>query len=212
VADEWGVTTPGPWQWGVEMAEVLLMLGARAEAQRLVEPEVEAARRFGSARALGIALRVAGLAGGSQAGLDRLAEAVAVLEGSEARLEHARALVELGSALRRAKRPTKARDPLRDGLALARACGAVPLAERAHEELTATGARPRKIVRAGVEALTASERRVARMAADGMTNKEIAQALFVTVRTVEAHLHHAYQKLEISSRSELAGALDTSPS
>jgi DNA-binding NarL/FixJ family response regulator len=85
------------------------------------------------------------------------------------------------------------------------------LAERAHEELTATGARPRKIVRAGPEALTASERRVTRMATEGMTNKEIAQALFVTVRTVEAHLHHAYQKLEISSRGELAGALAPPP-
>jgi DNA-binding NarL/FixJ family response regulator len=59
-----------------------------------------------------------------------------------------------------------------------------------------------------VEALTSSERRVARMAAEGLSNKEIAQALFVTVRTVEAHLHHAYQKLDISSRSELPGALE----
>jgi DNA-binding CsgD family transcriptional regulator len=63
-------------------------------------------------------------------------------------------------------------------------------------------------VRAGVEALTASERRVARMAAEGMTNKEIAQSLFVAVRTVEAHLHHAYQKLDISSRAQLAEALE----
>jgi DNA-binding NarL/FixJ family response regulator len=90
---------------------------------------------------------------------------------------------------------------------MARSCGARTLAERAHEELTATGARPRKIVRAGVDALTSSELRVARMAAEGLTNKEIAQALFVTVRTVEAHLHHAYQKLGISSRSQLGAAL-----
>jgi DNA-binding NarL/FixJ family response regulator len=117
--------------------------------------------------------------------------------------------VDLGAALRRARRPTEAREPLRTGLAAARACGALPLAERAHEELTASGARPRKIVRAGVEALTSSERRVARMAAEGMTNKEIAQALFVTVRTVEAHLHHAYQKLDISSRGQLREALDS---
>jgi len=130
-----------------------------------------------------------------------------VLERSEARLEHARALVDLGAALRRSNRKAEAREPLRDGLAIARACGALPLAERAHDELVATGARPRKIVRAGADALTASERRVARMAADGMANKEIAQALFVTVRTVEAHLHHAYQKLEISSRGEIAEAL-----
>jgi DNA-binding NarL/FixJ family response regulator len=116
--------------------------------------------------------------------------------------------VDLGTALRRARRPGDAREPLREGLAAARSCGAQPLAERAHEELTATGARPRKIVRAGVDALTSSELRVARMAREGMTNKDIAQGLFVTVRTVEAHLHHAYQKLGISSRSQLASALD----
>jgi DNA-binding CsgD family transcriptional regulator len=208
LGEEWGVATPGPWQWRADLAEALLMLGEGAKAQGLIEGEVALAREFGSDRALGIALRLAGLAAGPDGALDLLADAVAVLDRSEARLEHARALVELGAALRRAKRPSDAREPLRDGLALARGCGAVPLAERAHEELTATGARPRKIVRAGVDALTASERRVARMAADGMANKEIAQSLFVTVRTVEAHLHHAYQKLDISSRGELAPALE----
>lgn len=149
-----------------------------------------------------------GLVEGGANGVAALREAESVLARSEARLEHARALVALGAALRRSKRAVDAREPLRRGLAVARACGSLPLAEQAHEELTATGARPRKIVRAGAEALTASERRVAGMAADGMTNKEIAQALFVTVRTVEAHLHHAYQKLNISSRNELAAALD----
>jgi DNA-binding CsgD family transcriptional regulator len=207
VAEQWGVRTPGPWQWRVDLAEVLLMLGATDEARELAEDEVARAREFGSDRALGIALRVAGLADASDGGLDRLEEAAGVLERSEARLEQARALVDLGAALRRANRSTDAREPLRSGLALARTCGALPLAERGHDELTATGARPRKMVRAGVDALTASERRVARMAADGMANKEIAQALFVTVRTVEAHLHHAYQKLDITSRTELAPAL-----
>jgi DNA-binding CsgD family transcriptional regulator len=140
--------------------------------------------------------------------IDLLREAVAMLGASEARLEHAGALIDLGSALRLCERAVEARGPLREGLIGARACGALPLAERAHDELTATGARPRKIVRAGVAALTASELRVARMAADGTPNKEIAQALFVTVRTVEAHLHHAYKKLDISSRDQLTGALD----
>ena len=78
---------------------------------------------------------------------------------------------------------------------------------RAIEELRATGARPRKILYSGVDALTPSERRVATMAADGMTNREIAQALFVTPKTVEVHLSHSYSKLEISSRKELPRAL-----
>jgi DNA-binding CsgD family transcriptional regulator len=208
VAAEWGATTPGPWQWRADLAEAHLMLGERAEAEGLIEAELAAAREFGSARALGIALRVAGMVDGTGGSVDLLTEAAGVLASSEARLEHARALIELGATLRRANRSAEARDPLREGLAIARTCGALPLAEHAYEELTASGARPRKIVRAGVEALTASERRVARMAADGMANKEIAQALFVTVRTVEAHLHHAYQKLDITSRTELSSALE----
>ena len=89
----------------------------------------------------------------------------------------------------------------------ARRCGAVPLAERARDELLALGARPRRFVMSGADALTASERRVAAMAASGMTNREIAQALFVTQKTVEVHLSHAYQKLDIRSRRELGAAL-----
>jgi DNA-binding CsgD family transcriptional regulator len=205
LAEEWGVTTPGPFSWRVHLAEVYTALGEHDEARMVADAEVERARAFGAPRPLGMALRVAGMVGPD--GLELVREAVAVLARSAARLEHARALVELGAAQRRSGHASDAREPLREGLTIARACGALPLAERAHEELTATGARPRKIVRAGTEALTSSERRVARMAADGMPNKEIAQALFVTVRTVEAHLHHAYQKLDISSRHELAEAL-----
>jgi DNA-binding CsgD family transcriptional regulator len=204
---EWGVRTPGPMQWRAHAAANLAALGETAEARALVEAELDSCRRFGSPPALGVALRAAGLVAGGSGGIEALGEATTVLARTEARLEHARALVDLGAALRRAKLISEAREPLREGLAIARTCGAVPLAERAYEELRATGARPRKIVRGGADALTASERRVARMAADGMANKEIAQALFVTVRTVEAHLHHAYQKLEISSRAELADAL-----
>ncbi len=136
-----------------------------------------------------------------------LRQAVEVLAGSSARLEHAKALVDLGAMLRRTNRRKEARDPLQQGLELARKCGAKPLAERAHTELVATGARPRRLVFSGLEALTPSERRVADMAAAGMTNREIAQALFVTPGTVEVHLSSSYRKLEISSRSQLPQAL-----
>lgn len=206
-ASEWGLATPGALQWRPPAVEALAALGRTAEARQLAQAELAECRAFGSPRALGIALRAAALLAEGERSLELLAESVTTLESSPARLEQARALIDLGAALRRGKRAADARAPLRAGLALARRCDALPLAERAHEELTATGARPRKIVRAGVDALTASERRVARMAAEGMTNKEIAQALFVTVRTVEAHLHHAYQKLGIASRTELADAL-----
>lgn len=92
-------------------------------------------------------------------------------------------------------------------LELAAACGAEPLAERARTELNAAGGRARREALSGVESLTPSERRVAAMAAEGMTNREIAQALFVTPKTVEVHLSNAYRKLGIASRRQLAAVL-----
>jgi DNA-binding CsgD family transcriptional regulator len=179
----------------------------QAEALRLARSELANAKRLGSRRLAGVALRTLGVLEGGQAGLKHLHEAVAVLEGSEARLEHARALVELGAALRRANQRIFAREPLRSGLELAFRCGASRLAQRASVELQATGARPRRAVLTGLEALTPSERRIAELAADGMSNAEIAQALFVTINTVEGHLRHAYRKLSINSRSLLSAAL-----
>jgi DNA-binding CsgD family transcriptional regulator len=162
------------------------------------------AEAWGTPRAIGMALRARGLAEG---GVSLLEEAVRVLAASPARLEHARAAVDLGAALRAAGRRDAARDALRLALDAADACGAVPLAERARAELRAAGARPRRARTSGVEALTASERRIAEMAAGGLSNPEIAQALFVTKKTVETHLGSAYRKLDIHSRAQLAGAL-----
>ena len=130
-----------------------------------------------------------------------------MLAGSAARLEHAKALVELGAALRRGNRRSDAREYLRQGLELAHRLGASALAERAQTELAATGARPRRLMLTGVDALTPSERRVADMAAENMTNKDIAQALFVTPKTVEVHLSSVYRKLQIASRAQLLDAL-----
>src|SRR5262249_27658383 len=129
--------------------------------------------------------------------------------GSEARVKYARALVDLGAALRRANRRTEARQRLREGVDLALKVGAFGLAGRANEEIAATGARPRKVLQTGLDALTTSERRVAQLAADGMGNKEIAQTLFVTIKTIEMHLSHVYRKLELSSRARLHNALLT---
>jgi DNA-binding NarL/FixJ family response regulator len=133
---------------------------------------------------------------------------VAVLETSPARLELARALVDLGAEMRRARERSAAREPLRRGQELAVRCGAAPLAARAHDELLGTGARPQRVALRGADALTPSERRVARLAADGLTNREIAQALFVTEKTVEAHLRRAFDKLDVRARTQLARALD----
>ena len=201
---KWRADNPGVFPWRSELA---LALGDGERGAPLAGEELALARRFGTAGAIGRAQRGVGLTIGGEEGLGALRESAATLEGSPWRLEHARSLIELGAALRRSGRRSPAREPLHAGMELAHRCGAVPLVERARQELLATGARPRRIMRTGVDALTASERRVARMAADGLTNREIAQALFVTMRTVEVHLTHAYQKLDISSRDELPRAL-----
>jgi DNA-binding CsgD family transcriptional regulator len=178
-----------------------------AEARRLATSELEDAREAGLPRPAGIALRTRGLLEGGERGLADLREAAELAAESGARLEHARALVELGAALRRANQRTAARGPLRAGLDLAYRCGATRLTERARDELLAAGARPRRGALTGLEALTTSERRVAELAATGMSNPEIAQALFVTLNTVEGHLRHVYQKLSIGSRGQLPAAL-----
>jgi DNA-binding NarL/FixJ family response regulator len=206
--------------WGVEMrdngyvharsgaAQALLGLGERARARELAQAELADARAFAAPRALGIALRVAGLTRDGDQGLELLRESVAVLRSSPALLERAHSLVELGAALRRVGLRAAAREPLAEALDIAARCGARPLAARAREELQATGARPRRAWRTGVEALTPSELRVVRLAAEGRTNREIAHALYVTLKTVEGHLARAYGKLEITSRAALAQALD----
>jgi ATP/maltotriose-dependent transcriptional regulator MalT len=177
------------------------------EALRLANTDLGLARQAGLLRPAGVALRTRGTLAGGQQGLDDLREAAVLLARCGAGLEHARALVEFGAALRRANQRTAAREPLRRGLDLAYRCGAGRLAERARDELRAAGARPRRASLTGLEALTPSERRVAELAASGMSNPEIAQAVFVTLNTVEGHLRHVYQKLSVSSRIQLPAAL-----
>jgi DNA-binding CsgD family transcriptional regulator len=200
-------TSPAAGRWRSLAAEALAQLGRRDEALALARRELDGARVWGAPGALGNALRVLGLIEGGAAGLERLEQAVDVLDGSPARLGQAKALAALGGALRRARRPGEAREPLRRALELAVACDAPGLAEHVRSELYASGARPRTDALAGAAALTASERRVAARAAAGETNRDIAQALFVTPKTVEVHLSNAYRKLGIRSRRELAAAL-----
>jgi DNA-binding CsgD family transcriptional regulator len=205
--DAVGSRNPAFIAWRSSAALAQLQLGEREEARRLANEELELARIWGAPRALGAALRAAGAIEGGKRGLALLEEAVEVLSESPARLEHAKARLELGAAVRRANRRSQAREQLRHAVELATICGATSLAERAESELLATGARPRRIALSGVESLTPSERRIAEMAAEGPTNREIAQELFVTQRTVEVHLTSTYRKLGISSRSQLAAAL-----
>jgi DNA-binding CsgD family transcriptional regulator len=209
----------GPDVWGMPVRETgyvharsgaalaLLRLGRRQDAVELAEAELADVRVFGTPRALGIALRAAGLARGGPDGLALLRESAAALDDSPALLERARSLAELGAALRRDGQRAAARDSLARALELAADCGAGPLAARVRDELTAAGARPRRPWRTGVDALTPSELRVARLAADGRSNREIAGELYVTVKAIEGHLARAYAKLGIEGRGQLAGAL-----
>jgi DNA-binding CsgD family transcriptional regulator len=209
----------GSLEWGMETHETgyvharsgaalaLLRLGERERARSLAEAELADVRVRRTPRAIGVALRAAGLARGGAQGEALLRESVAALRGSPAVLEWAHALATLGGALRRAGHRRDAREPLAEALEIAARCGARPLAARAREELRATGARPRRAWRTGVEALTPRELRVARLAAAGLTNREIAFELYVTLKTVEGHLARAYAKLGIEGRRELAGVL-----
>ena len=207
IAEAVEIHNPAFRPWRSHAAAALHGLGRDDEARELASEELELARRWGAPRTLGVSLRALGLVDRPAERERWLREAVDVLAVSPSRLEHARALVDLGAALRRGKERSEAREVLRQGAELAQRCGAIPLVERANEELAATGARPRKILVSGLASLTASERRVAQLAAEELSNKDIAQALFVTVKTVEVHLSHVYRKLEIGSRRQLAKAL-----
>jgi DNA-binding CsgD family transcriptional regulator len=192
--------------WRSLKAQALARLGRQDEAVALADEELEIARGWGSPGTVGRSLRVLGTILRTD-GIEQLEESCALLEQTPARLEQAKALAALGGTLRRARKPTEAREPLRRALELADVCGAQPLVEAVRAEIYATGARPRTTALRGVHALTASERRVADLAADGQTNRDIAQSLYVTPKTVEVHLSNAYRKLGIGSRRELAGAL-----
>jgi DNA-binding CsgD family transcriptional regulator len=205
---EWlPLANPEALGWRPGLALSLAALGESEEAECLAAECLALAERAEGPRGIGIALRVRGLVSGGEEGIEALRRSAELLAETRARLQHAESLVELGAALRRANCRKEAREPLAEGLEIAHRCGAAPLAERARTELAAAGARPRNVVRSGVEALTPSELRVARMAAEGRTNREIAQALTVTPKTVETHLRHVFQKLGVERRTGLAGTL-----
>jgi DNA-binding CsgD family transcriptional regulator len=193
--------------WRTYAAPALASLGETQAAARLAREQLALARRVGVPGAIGASLRAAGLAFDENERLPLLEEAVMVLDGSAARLELAYALADLGAELNRAGRRRAGRGAARRAMQLAAERGATALAERARAELQAGPGRPARLELTGRGALTAAEWRVCREAAEGGTNREIAQALFVTEKTVERHLSSAYRKLGIRSRHQLAGAL-----
>ncbi|MGH2990963.1 MAG: helix-turn-helix transcriptional regulator [Solirubrobacterales bacterium] len=201
------VRSPVPTTWRGDAALVLDRLDRRDEALRLASEQLALARETEEPRTLGTSLRTLGEVKSGASARALLEEAVEVLEGAPARLELAKALLSLGRAMRKEGARAAAREPLARGLDIAHRGGIGRVAEMAREELRLAGARPRRTVLVGPDSLTPAERRVTALAAADTSNREIAQRLFVSLRTVETHLTHAYQKLDISSRDELAGAM-----
>ncbi len=207
-ADRAGILNAAMVPWRADAVMALAEQEAWEQAGELADENLRLARAFGAPRLIGMALRASAAA---TSDLDRrvglLTEAVEVLETSEARLERAHALVDLGTTLIDQNRKEEARSVLRQGASLASLCGAHQLLELAGEQLRAAGARPRRLGLVGPESLTPSELRVVRMAADGLTNQRIADDLFVTLKTVEGHLAKAYRKLGVDGRQDLSEAL-----
>jgi DNA-binding CsgD family transcriptional regulator len=196
--------------WAPAGALALARLGREQRARDLAERELAAAKAFGAVRRHGIALSLAGQLLPGTHGIGLLERAVELLARSPARLEYARAQLNLGARLRELGDREQACKLLRASLELAHECGAAALAGQARAELRAAGGRPRRPALTGPESLTPAEQRTARMAAHGLSNRQIAQALFLTTKTVEAQLSQAYAKLSIDGRAQLVDALQPS--
>ena len=188
-------------------ASALAALGRHGEARHAADRALALAHASGARAPIGVALRTSALLHRGPQQIRGLSEAADALEDSGRSLEFARTLIELGAAMRRQGERAAAREPLLRGRELAHHCGADTVVQRATQELLATGARPRSIIRSGAESLTTSERRVAELAASGLTSRAIAEQLFVTQKTVDTHLGNVYRKLDIPGRQHIADAL-----
>jgi DNA-binding CsgD family transcriptional regulator len=201
------IVNPAVLPWRSEAGLVARRLGQPELARSLIEEELALAERFGAPRAVGVAQRAAGLLARGESSVELLRSAVDVLAGSGARVELARALADLGAATRRSRRVSEARSVLHHALELADSVGADEVASRARQELRLAGGRATQRPSAPADRLTPGERRVADLAAAGNSNRQIANALFITVKAVEWHLGNTYRKLQVQGRAELATAL-----
>jgi DNA-binding CsgD family transcriptional regulator len=207
LAQRAGVENPAVLSWRADAGLATAVIGDWAEAERQIEAELAMANKFGEPGAIGRTLRALGSIREPGPALETFEAAVEALQESQAALERAGALVDFGAALRRSGKRRDARGLLREGLELAERCGAQVLAARARREVTAAGARPRRVAVHGADALTTRERQVAMLAAEGFSNREIAEQLVVTVKTVEWHLKNSFQKLGVTSRTQLRDKL-----
>lgn len=200
------IYSPGAFSWRSEAAAAAHATGDDAHARELLATQLELAEKFGLPDSQAETLRV-------RAAMEDHDQAVVTLKDAALRLAGRQSLVclevlvALGARRRRAGSVRAARDDLRRALELASRHGASALADQARLELLASGARPRRDHISGVDALTSSELRIAQLAADGLINRQVAGALYLTKNTVEWHLRNVYRKLDITSRDQLPAAL-----
>jgi DNA-binding CsgD family transcriptional regulator len=189
--------------WRLYAADAYFLAGQHEQAACLVDEQLRLARNLAVPRHIAVALRTAARFADTADANRYLREAVDLLRDGPARLELARTLADLGELLMRDGDRRAARDTTRQAAELALECHAPAMAERLNVSLTAGGGRPSRLSASGVHALTPSERRIARLVADALTNRQIAERLFVTEKTVEAHLSRTFRKLGVRSRTQL---------
>ena len=201
----WGAPNARPWT--ADYAEALLELGRIDDAVRVIELWEADAIRLGRDRVLAQVTRCRGLVAAARGAVDEAAslleQAVAAHEEVGDAFGRARALLALGVVRRRARQKRSAREAIEAALEGFETLGASTWAEKARGELGRISGRTRE------EGLTAAERRVAALVAEGRTNQEVAAALFLAERTVASHLTHIYAKLDVRSRTELALKVQT---
>jgi DNA-binding CsgD family transcriptional regulator len=203
-----GRPNPVMANWRSVAARALAHLGRRDEAVALADEELQLAERWGAPAMIAGALHARAVSEADDEARIALCErAIAVADSTSALLPSIRARLDLGSTLAYMGNRVEARDALRPALADADAAGAVLLAQRARRELVATGLRPRSAAIEGVASLTPRQRQICELASAGKSNREIAQALFLSAKTVETHLLTSYRKLGVNARTDLAGAL-----
>lgn len=205
---DYAIVNPAMLPWRSLAGAIAHTLGDDARARQFIDAEVDLARQFQVPIQLGVALRRRALLDSPDRAIERLREAVAMLTPTGASLELCRALLDLGSAQRRAGQRVVARAALRQALDLAHHGGASAAASRAHEELIASGARPRRTAASGLDSLTPTEKRIATLAAAGHSNRRIAELVFVSRNTIAWHLRNIYRKLDVDSRESLSTVLD----
>ncbi|MFJ1747941.1 ATP-binding protein [Streptomyces sp. NPDC088116] len=204
---EAGIGNPVLAPWWFDAAEALAGLGRHHEGLDILEGVEERVHRWGTKRAAGMLGMARGVLTRGDAGIELLTEAVNTLADSPGKLEQARAEYLLGRRLYRRGDADGARDRLRRSIDLSVLCRDKLQLDQSLPALTEAGGRLRSGTASPADALSGSERRVVEQVLAGATNREIAESLFLTQRTVEFHLTSVYRKLGIRGRQELADVL-----